>query len=126
VATPEPNRLPESILLIDDDVISREVLATLLEMQGFRVESAEHGAQALDLLQRSTAQPEVILMDAQMPGLSGAELIQALRSACNPAGNPSLGTGYCSNNLRRLSWTQRDSRWALEVELEFAWKEQTA
>jgi CheY-like chemotaxis protein/HPt (histidine-containing phosphotransfer) domain-containing protein len=90
VATPEPNRLPESILLIDDDVISREVLATLLEMQGFRVESAEHGAQALDLLQRSTAQPEVILMDAQMPGLSGAELIQALRSACNPAGNPRI------------------------------------
>jgi len=77
----DPNRQPNRILLIDDDLISREVLATLLEMQGFSVDAAEDGAQALDLLRQTSSLPEVVLMDTQMPGLSGAELIQALRAA---------------------------------------------
>jgi CheY-like chemotaxis protein len=67
-----------SILLIDDDAISREVLSMLLEMHGYPVISAEDGAQALAAI--SLDQPQVILMDTQMPGLSGLDLIDALRS----------------------------------------------
>lgn len=69
------------VLLVDDDAISREVLGMVLEMHGFPVESAEDGAQALAALDTATkaASAEVILMDTQMPGLSGVELIRALR-----------------------------------------------
>jgi CheY-like chemotaxis protein len=70
-----------SILLIDDDAISREVMQMTLEMQGFAVQTAEDGAAALALLGSQTAPPEVILMDTQMPGLSGVELVRALRGA---------------------------------------------
>jgi CheY-like chemotaxis protein len=66
------------ILLIDDDPISREVLAMLLDMEGFSVTSAEDGAQALNIL--GELRPQIILMDSQMPGLSGLELINSLRS----------------------------------------------
>ena len=81
MASSDPTRQPERILLIDDDAISREVLSMLLEMEGFPVDSAVDGAQALDLLQKAPKPPEVILMDTQMPGLSGMDLISALRNA---------------------------------------------
>lgn len=67
------------ILLIDDDMISREVTATLLTMRGYTVHSADDGATALTLLGRDTLAPQVILMDAQLPGMHGVELIRALR-----------------------------------------------
>lgn len=77
-------KLP-SLLLIDDDLVSREVTATVLTMNGYLVNTAEDGASALKLLasKGSTAdaiRPDVILMDAQMPGLSGLELINELRA----------------------------------------------
>jgi CheY-like chemotaxis protein len=66
------------LLLIDDDAISREVLSILLEMHGYPIVCAEDGVQALDRIE--TESPEVILMDTQMPGLSGVDLIEALRA----------------------------------------------
>jgi len=73
------NRSLPRLLLIDDDPVSREVLAMILAMHGFPVESAEDGADALRLLDTSATLPEVILIDTQMPGLSGIELLNALR-----------------------------------------------
>ncbi len=75
---PEAAVLPR-VLLIDDDAISRELLAMMLEMHGFLVKPADDGAQALKLLKDGMADPEVILMDTQMPGLSGVDLLEALR-----------------------------------------------
>jgi CheY-like chemotaxis protein len=75
------------ILLIDDDAISREVLSMMLEMRGFPVDSAEDGKQALDHLSNTAEQPGVILMDTQMPGISGVELVTALRQNLKAHGN---------------------------------------
>jgi CheY-like chemotaxis protein len=79
MAQPASSPLPSLLLVIDDDAISREVLQMTLEMHGFAVETAEDGATALALLSGKNAQPELILMDTQMPGLSGLGLIEALR-----------------------------------------------
>jgi CheY-like chemotaxis protein len=67
------------VLLIDDDAISREVLSMMLEMHGLPVDSAEDGTQALEFVENAAALPDIILMDTQMPGVSGARLIKALR-----------------------------------------------
>jgi CheY-like chemotaxis protein len=72
-------RLPV-VLLIDDDLVSREVAATVLTMAGFTVHTAVDGEAALDMLATEVCRPGAILMDAQMPGLSGINLIAALRS----------------------------------------------
>jgi CheY-like chemotaxis protein len=69
-----------TVLLIDDDMVSREVLATMLTMSGYPVHTAASGVGALDLLAGGECVPAVILMDIQMPGLSGIELIEQLRS----------------------------------------------
>jgi CheY-like chemotaxis protein len=69
------------VLLIDDDMVSREVIATVLTMSGYAVQTAVDGQAALELLANAGFVPEVILMDAQMPGLSGVRLIQQLRAS---------------------------------------------
>jgi CheY-like chemotaxis protein len=73
------NELPV-VLLIDDDLVSREVAATLLTLNGYTVHTAENGSEAVKALASESCQPGLILMDAQMPGLTGAELIAELRS----------------------------------------------
>lgn len=70
------------VLLIDDDLVSREVTATLLTLSGYTVHSAENGSEALTMIAAGRCRPGVILMDAQMPGVSGLELIRKLRASC--------------------------------------------
>jgi CheY-like chemotaxis protein len=72
-------KLP-TLLLIDDDMVSREVAATVLTMSGYTVHTAVGGTAALEMLAGQECSPEVILMDAQMPGLSGRALIAELRT----------------------------------------------
>jgi CheY-like chemotaxis protein len=74
-----PHELP-TVLLIDDDMVSREVMATVLTMSGYPVHTAEDGAQALAMLTAKQCRPAVILMDAQLPGVSGVKLIKRLRA----------------------------------------------
>jgi CheY-like chemotaxis protein len=69
-----------TVLLIDDDMVSREVMATMLTMSGYPVHTADGGTAALDLLAGAECVPGVILVDAQMPGLSGIPLIRQLRN----------------------------------------------
>jgi len=68
------------VLLIDDDLVSREVTATLLTMTGYTVHTAEDGDRAVKMLAAGDLQPGIILMDAQMPGLSGEALVGELRA----------------------------------------------
>ena len=75
-----PKELPV-VLLIDDDLVSREVTATLLTMSGYSVHTAENGAASLEMLDAAKCQPGIILMDARMPGLSGTQLIAELRAS---------------------------------------------
>ena len=81
-----PQRELPTVLLIDDDLVSREVIATLLTMNGYAVHSAENGEAALELLAEGAVRPGVVLMDAQMPGLSGIDLIAKLRASCPHVG----------------------------------------
>lgn len=69
-----------TLLLIDDDMVSREVTATVLTMSGYSVHTAEDGTASVELLESGNCAPDAILMDAQMPGLSGVPLIEALRA----------------------------------------------
>ena len=69
---------PRSILWVDDEVESLSSHILFLEEQGFSVEKAAHGDDALVLLQR---QPYgVVLLDEQMPGRRGLELFRAIRT----------------------------------------------
>jgi CheY-like chemotaxis protein/HPt (histidine-containing phosphotransfer) domain-containing protein len=77
--------MPVRVLVVDDDALSREVLALLLHGAGYAVESADSGDAALLHLQSTPTRPQVVLADLQMPGTSGQDLAQQLRSLCGPA-----------------------------------------
>jgi CheY-like chemotaxis protein len=68
-----------TVLIIDDDLVAREVMATVFTMTGYTIHTATHGEDALALLDAGTCFPQVILMDAQMPGLKGVSLVRELR-----------------------------------------------
>jgi CheY-like chemotaxis protein/HPt (histidine-containing phosphotransfer) domain-containing protein len=77
--------MPVRVLVVDDDSLSREVLALLLHGAGYAVESADSGDAALLHLQSTPTRPQVVLADLQMPGTSGQDLARQLRSLCGPA-----------------------------------------
>lgn len=77
--------IPVHVLVIDDDAMSRELLAVLLEGEGYAVESADSGEAALSLLRQNGSTPDVVLTDMQMPGTSGRQLATELRTACGPS-----------------------------------------
>ncbi len=72
--------MPHTLLLIDDDEISRELIAALLAPLGVESILAESGEAALERLREGAATPSGILLDAQLPGIRGLRLIAALRS----------------------------------------------
>lgn len=59
------------ILVVDDDVDCREMLAELLSNEGYIIEIAANGRQALERLNRS--KPALIILDLMMPVMSGWE-----------------------------------------------------
>jgi CheY-like chemotaxis protein len=67
-----------SVLVVDDDPISRELVGVLLEAEGYAVQLVESGEEAIEYLKQN-AQVDAVLTDMQMPGLSGAELVAELR-----------------------------------------------
>jgi CheY-like chemotaxis protein len=71
------------LLIVDDDELSREVLSIMGAAAGYEVIAAESGDAALVMLKDGT-QPEVILTDLQMPGTTGAALLEAVRAASKP------------------------------------------
>jgi CheY-like chemotaxis protein/HPt (histidine-containing phosphotransfer) domain-containing protein len=72
------------VLVVDDDALSRDVLALLLQRAGYAVETADSGDAALLHLHTTHSQPQVILTDLQMPGTIGKELARGLRGLCGP------------------------------------------
>ncbi len=68
--------LSHPILLVEDDLLQREPLALLLQLEGYTVTSAGDGYEALAILHAGFA-PCVIILDLMMPGMDGAEFRSA-------------------------------------------------
>ena len=66
-----------SILIADDDSVSRKLLIRLLEQDGHDVRAAENGAQALELFAEEPS--DVVLLDIVMPGLDGVSVLRRLK-----------------------------------------------
>jgi len=71
------------ILVVDDDPVSRKILARLLASAGYECRECEDGTEALELMRAQ--QPSLLLLDFELPGLNGAEVLKSLRSDSDPA-----------------------------------------
>ena len=74
------------ILIVDDDTHINQMLTEALRQEGYAVQSAYSGTEALLCLQ--TAQPDLILLDVQMPDMDGFETMRELRRLRNGASVP--------------------------------------
>ncbi len=66
------------ILVVDDEPINQKVLENHLTLAGYRVEIADDGRRALEILDTGDL-PDLVLLDIMLPGLSGYEVCAALR-----------------------------------------------
>jgi two-component system response regulator MprA len=67
------------VLLVDDDAALRRVLARALTLEGYEVELAENGAQALEFFSGVKQEPDVLVLDVMMPHLDGLTACRAIR-----------------------------------------------
>jgi len=70
------------ILVVDDDAMSRRVLAQLLSAAGYNCRVSNDGSEALETIHARP--PSLLLLDFDMPGLNGAEVLRCLRSDEDP------------------------------------------
>jgi two-component system, OmpR family, response regulator MprA len=72
------------ILVVDDERAVRESLRRALELEGYDIELAGDGREALAVLQNGIdSQPDVVILDVLMPGLDGLEVCRRLRASGN-------------------------------------------
>jgi DNA-binding response OmpR family regulator len=74
------------ILLVDDDLAILRLLEVNFRMEGFDVDAAGHGEEALAAA--SNATPDVVVLDLMMPGMDGHEIYDRLRAAPETADVP--------------------------------------
>jgi PAS domain S-box-containing protein len=72
-----------AVLVVDDDDLNRDMLSRRLALHGYAPTVAASGAEALDLIRERPF--DVVLLDVQMPGMSGVEVLQQIRLE-KPAG----------------------------------------
>jgi len=92
------------VLVVEDEVSQREVLAYNLNAEGFDVLSASTGDEAL--LMVAEAQPDIIVLDWMIPNLSGFEVCRQLRAAPRTRAIPVIMLSARSEELDRVRGLQ--------------------
>ncbi len=69
--------MTSTILIVDDERMGRETIESILDGQGYNLEMAENGLQAIE--KARLFQPDVILLDVMMPGMTGFEVCAEIR-----------------------------------------------
>ena len=86
--SPQPRRHKQLVLIVDDDLASRELLANYLEPEGYDVVLASSGTQAIEEAQKSL--PDLIVTDVLMPGPGGLQTLFVLKNTPETSEIPAL------------------------------------
>ena len=70
--------MTSTILIVDDEPTARQTVESILEGQGYQLEMAENGIQAIE--RALVILPDVILLDVMMPGMNGFEVCRRIRT----------------------------------------------
>jgi len=107
-ATPIPaasghaaQQLDESVLVVDDDPLIRDLLVQFLSLRGYRALGVKDGQDCLRMVDETP--PDLILLDMIMPGMAGIEVLQALREK-EYAGGIIIMTGSHNEELLEDAW----------------------
>jgi PAS domain S-box-containing protein len=107
---PVPMSQPSpALLVVDDEDTNRNLLARLFESKGFQVESASSGAAALEHLRAGST--DLVLLDMNMPGMSGFDVLKEIRASYTPGALPVVmvtGFGERQDLIRALELGAND------------------
>jgi two-component system cell cycle sensor histidine kinase/response regulator CckA len=78
--SPESYQGHETILLVEDEDIVRNVVARKLKRKGYRVIEASHGREAVELAKNFAEPIDLILTDIVMPGMNGRKMVDEIGS----------------------------------------------
>jgi chemosensory pili system protein ChpA (sensor histidine kinase/response regulator) len=71
---------PLNVMLVDDSVSVRRVMSGLIRNQGWNALMAKDGVDAMEQLSRTEVEPDIFLLDMEMPRMDGLELLNTLRN----------------------------------------------
>ncbi|MGD0632715.1 MAG: response regulator [Beijerinckiaceae bacterium] len=69
--------MPKSVLIVEDNELNMKLFNDLLEAHGYKTIQTRNGVEAVELTR--THRPDLILMDIQLPEVSGVEVIQWIK-----------------------------------------------
>jgi PAS domain S-box-containing protein len=90
-----------TILLVDDEAMIRALGRAVLERSGFRVLTAEDGAEAVEVFDREREHVDLVIMDVTMPRMSGRDAYREL-VRLDPDARVLFSTGYSAEELAEL------------------------
>jgi two-component system cell cycle response regulator DivK len=82
--------VPKTILVIEDNVLNMKLFSAMLTAQGYIVLEATDGPGGLAMAQQRL--PDLIIMDIQLPGMSGLDVTKALKGSENTQHIPIIAT----------------------------------
>ena len=94
----DPQRGDETILLVEDELVVRQLVAEILADSGYSVLQASDGPSALELVRRHTGSIDALVTDVVMPGMSGPDVAQAV-TAMRPGTQVLYMSGYTDSAI---------------------------
>ncbi len=76
--TEETKNPGKSVVIVDDDPAIRDLLSYLVKKEGFKVETASEGQEAVDKIQ--ALMPDLVLLDLMLPRMGGYEILRHIQS----------------------------------------------
>jgi CheY-like chemotaxis protein len=110
VPTSSEERARPRVLIADDDPEMRDSLGEFLRFEGYDVELAETGRTALEVLADRTRRPAVMILDLNMPGLSGWDVLDAVVTRPGYTGTSVIvlsGARDVASPLPRIRWMRK-------------------
>ena len=89
----------ESLLIVDDEESLRTLLASAFNRKGYRTTTAGTGLEAIELISDSTKVFDLVLLDVNMPGATGVEVLKIIRS-CRPQAKVLVLSGHITPEAR--------------------------
>jgi CheY-like chemotaxis protein len=97
---PKPAREKPLVLIVDDDLASRELLASYLEPEGCAIVMVSSGAEAVEEARRSL--PDLIVTDVLMPGHGGLQTLFVLKNTRETSQIPAIVVSGVSTRILDL------------------------
>jgi PAS domain S-box-containing protein len=89
----------ENLLVVDDEVSLRRLLEMAFTRKGYRVATAANGLEAIEAVADLTRRIDAVLLDLNMPGASGLEVLKVIKT-CRPALRVLVLSGHLTPNAR--------------------------